>query len=75
MTDTSTPAQLQARIEALEIKASFHEDLLETLNLTLYRQQQLIDSLQATVRQLGERMPEAGPPGQHNLHDELPPHY
>ncbi len=53
MTDTSTPAQLQARIEALEIKASFHEDLLETLNLTLYRQQQLIDSLQATVRQLG----------------------
>ncbi len=50
-----------------------HEDLLDTLNLTVYRQQQLIDSLQATVRQLGERMPEAGPPGQHNLRDGSAP--
>ena len=36
---------LQARVEALEVKASYSEDLLETLNLTIYRQQQSIDAL------------------------------
>lgn len=67
--------QLQERIEALEVKASFNEDLLETLNLTIYRQQQAIDILVAELRQLRERMPEAGPTGARNLRDELPPHY
>ena len=75
MTDTSTPAQLQARIEALEIKASFHEDLLETLNLTLYRQQQQIDLLINEVRELKRQAPEGGGAAVRNLRDELPPHY
>ena len=42
---------LQARVEALEVKASYSEDLLETLNLTIYRQQQAIDLL---VQELGK---------------------
>lgn len=75
MNPVTSLAQLQERVEALEIKASFNEDLLETLNLTIYRQQQAIDILVAELRQLRERMPEAGQAGARNLRDELPPHY
>jgi SlyX protein len=66
---------LQARVEALEVKASYSEDLLETLNLTIYRQQQAIDLLVQELRQLRQQLPEAGQAGPRNLRDELPPHY
>ena len=66
---------LLERIEALELKASYSEDLLETLNLAVYRQQQTIDALVQELRQLRQQMPEAGQAGQRNLRDELPPHY
>ena len=66
---------LQARVEALEVKASYSEDLLETLNLTIYRQQQSIDALLQELRQLRQQLPEAGQAGPRNLRDELPPHY
>ena len=67
--------RLQARVEALEVKASYSEDLLETLNLTIYRQQQAIDLLVQELRQLRQQLPEAGQAGPRNLRDELPPHY
>lgn len=73
--DAEQARALQARVEALEIKASFSEDLLETLNLTLYRQQQTIDALVQELRQLRQQLPEAGSAGPRNLRDELPPHY
>jgi len=63
------------RIEALEIKASFTEDLLDQLNMTIYQQQQLIDRLTQEVIQLRRQVPEAGQGGPRNLRDELPPHY
>ena len=66
---------LQARIEALEIKASYSEDLLETLNLTIYRQQQAIDLLLQELRQLREQLPAPGSNPTRNLRDDLPPHY
>lgn len=66
---------LQARVEALEVKASYSEDSLETLNLTIYRQQQAIDLLVQELRQLRQQLPEAGQAGPRNLRDELPPHY
>lgn len=66
---------LQARVEALEVKASYSEDLLETLNLTIYRQQQAIDLLVQELRQLRQQLPEAGQADPRNLRDELPPHY
>ena len=66
---------LQARVEALEVKASYSEDLLETLNLTIYRQQQQIDLLINEVRQLRQQVPEGGQHSPGNLRDELPPHY
>ena len=67
---------LQARVMELEIKASYTEDLLEQLNLTIYRQQPQIDRLLDELRDLRRRVPEGGPAGgATHLRDELPPHY
>lgn len=66
---------LQARVMELEIKASYTEDLLDQLNLTIYRQQQQIDLLIGEVRELKRQVPDGGPGGPRSLRDELPPHY
>ncbi|MCO4093199.1 MAG: SlyX family protein [Acidovorax sp.] len=71
----TTPEDTLRRLEALEIKASFTEDLLDQLNLTIYQQQQLIDRLTHEVIELRKQAPEAGSGGARNLRDELPPHY
>lgn len=63
------------RIDELEIKASFTDDLLDQLNLTIYRQQQQIDSLVQQLVLLRRQMPEAGSGGARDPSDELPPHY
>ena len=67
-------ARTQERLEALEIKAAFTEDLLDQLNLTIYRQQQQIDGLLRAVTELRQQRPEGGT-GARSLRDELPPHY
>ena len=64
----------QERLEALEVKAAFTEDLLDPLNLTIYRQQQQIDGLRRAVTELRQPRPEGGT-GARSLRDELPPHY
>ena len=63
------------RLTALEIKASYSEDLLDQLNLTIYRQQQQIDRMAAAVDELRRRVPEGGPHTATNARDEIPPHY
>ncbi len=68
-------ARTQERVEALEVKAAFTEDLLDQLNLTIYRQQQQIDELARTVAQLRQQVPEGGSATVRSLRDELPPHY
>eukprot|EP01036_Dinobryon_divergens_P040637 gene40637-53742_t len=59
MESTSEPSPEQRRIierlESLEIKASFTEDLLDQLNMTIYQQQQLIDRLTHEVIQLRQQ--------------------
>jgi SlyX protein len=65
---------LQERIMELEIKASYTEDLLEQLNMTIYRQQQQIDLLINEVRNSSAKRQKAGA-AVRNLRDELPPHY
>jgi SlyX protein len=69
---------LEARTMDLEVKASYTDDLLEQLNMTIYRQQQQIDALINEVRQLRQQVPDGGHGGHGgsgNLRDELPPHY
>ncbi|MDR0213792.1 MAG: SlyX family protein [Comamonas sp.] len=66
---------LQERIMELEIKASYTEDLLEQLNMTIYRQQEQIGALINEVRELKRQTPDGGTGGSRNLRDELPPHY
>ena len=39
-------SETSQRLEALEVKAAFTEDLLDQLNLTIYRQQLQITQLQ-----------------------------
>ncbi len=73
---SAEPHPTEQRLTDLEIKASYTEDLLDQLNLVIYRQQQEIDALARTVAQLRQQMPEAGGgAGARNLRDELPPHY
>ena len=66
---------MDARLTELEIKLSYAEDLLDTLNHTVFRQQEQIDRLQKQVRELQAQVQAipSGPAG--TLRDELPPHY
>ncbi|MCZ2498290.1 SlyX protein [Xylophilus sp. Kf1] len=64
----------EQRLNEVEIKLSYAEDLLDELNLRIYRQQQQIDALIGQVQALRQQAPEAaGAP--RNPQDELPPHY
>lgn len=65
-----------ARLMELEIKLSYMEDLVEQLNVSVYRQQQAIDVLVEEVRNLRRQAaPAEGASHSTNLRDELPPHY
>ncbi len=63
------------RLTELEIKASYSDDLLEQLNLIIYRQQQQIDALVHEVQQMRQQQPDSSAGAPRNLRDELPPHY
>lgn len=65
---------IEARLVELEVKASYADDLLETLNTIVAQQQQQIDRLMREVQQLRQQSAE-GPAAPRNLRDELPPHY
>jgi SlyX protein len=74
MTATST---IEQRLQALEIKASFTEDLVDRLDLVIIRQQQTLDTLVAELLRLREQAARSGAQGgaERHLRDELPPHY
>lgn len=66
---------LEERVTELEIKLGFAEDMIDTLNQSVFRQQEQIDLLQRQLTEMHRRMREAetvenGDPGQ-----EVPPHY
>lgn len=65
----------EARITELETKLIFAEDLIETLNQTVIRQQAQLDQIQQQLRLLHRQLQdalarEAPAPG-----DQPPPHY
>jgi SlyX protein len=67
--------ETEQRLSALEIKASFTEDLVDRLNDVIVRQQQQIDRLRRELDELLQRTSEAAPEAFRSLRDELPPHY
>lgn len=71
MSDVQT---LSERINALEVRLTYQDVTIETLNQTITAQWQQIDSLTRRVAELRERLQEAesNAPGPAN---ERPPHY
>ncbi len=67
---------MESRIVDLESKLSFAEDLLETLNQTVFRQQERIDLLERQVRLLHAQIQALRPEeSTRDLREEIPPHY
>ena len=66
---------LEQRLTDLEIKTGLADDMLDQLNQTIFRQQQLIDALAREVNALRQQLPQDRNSGLQNLRDELPPHY
>ena len=66
---------MEDRVTELEVKLAFAEDLLDTLNQTVYRQQERIDQLERVVRDLRQLVLQSIPTEQRSLRDEIPPHY
>lgn len=64
-------------LEKLETRLAYSEDLLETLNKTVYAQQREIDRLQKKLQQLNDRLDHSseGAANASNPADEVPPHY
>ena len=65
----------ESRLTELETKLAFAEDLLETLNHTVVRQQAQLDSMQQQLRLLHQQLQEALPDETRPPRDEIPPHY
>lgn len=65
---------MEERITELEVKLAFAEDLLETLNQTVFRQQAQIARLEREMRDLRDQL-QSLPVEPRSLRDELPPHY
>ncbi|MBT0960187.1 SlyX family protein [Denitromonas iodatirespirans] len=66
---------MESRLEALECKLMAAEDLLDGLNMTLFRQQEAIELLQAQVLDLKRQLQTVQPRGPGRPEDEIPPHY
>ena len=64
------------RLVEIEAKLALAEDLLDEVNRTVFRQQQLIDRLQQELRALQEVVESAADEGEaRGPRDEIPPHY
>ncbi|MEN9865999.1 MAG: hypothetical protein RL748_1589 [Pseudomonadota bacterium] len=68
------------RVIEIEIKLAHQEDLLESLNNTVYQQQLQIDKLEALCAALVQQMREVGNANRGSgmgatVLDERPPHY
>lgn len=63
------------RLTQLEVQLSYTEDLLDTLNALVARQQQDISLLLREVGSLRQQHNEPGMAAPRSLRDELPPHY
>jgi SlyX protein len=63
------------RINNLEIKLSFTEDLIDQLNQTIYKQQQQIEFLYRELKSIKEQSSSGDGAGSTSPKDDIPPHY
>ena len=68
-------ARAEQRITELEIKAAYAEDLLEQLNLLVYRQQEQITALARELIELRHQQSDDRANSSRSPREELPPHY
>ncbi len=70
---------MEERLVDIEIRITHQEDLLDTLNQAVYRQQQQLDQLQALCAGLAQRLKEIHQASQAASGEmpeyERPPHY
>ena len=68
------PADIDARLEALEMRLTYQDDAIETLNGTITAQWSEIDALKRQIAALREQLAEAEAGGS-APRNEPPPHY
>lgn len=74
-TEPQTAEHNEERLTQLEIKLSFTEDWVETLNQLVIEQQAQIDGLKRQLQAMRLESPSDGANAARNPRDELPPHY
>ena len=74
-TEPQTAEHNEERLTQLEIKLSFTEDWVETLNQLVIEQQAQIDGLKRQLQAMRLDSPTDGAQAARNPRDELPPHY
>lgn len=72
---TPTPPTAAERLDAIEVKLGFLDDLLDTVNHTVFRQQQQIDQLAQAIAALRQQLRATAPAERGDARDEIPPHY
>ena len=75
--DSTGAPGMDERLMALEVKASFSEDLVDELNRTVARQQQQIEALARELMRLRGQVEELGEQdgAGDGKRQEVPPHY
>jgi SlyX protein len=67
---------IEARLEAIETKISFQEDLVEELNKTIYEQDKKLQQLEAVCLALARQIQSVAESANDNKSvNERPPHY
>ena len=76
MSHDNKAAYPDSRLAEIEAKLTLAEDLLDTLNRAVYRQQQHIDRLESELRALLDQVEASSAATELNApQDEVPPHY
>ena len=66
---------MENQLTEIEIKLTQMEDLVETLNLTVFRHQEQILQLQQQLQGLSQQLQEMALSDLRGPNDETPPHY
>lgn len=66
---------MESRLNELEAKLSFAEDMIDALNQSVYRQQERLDLLERQIRLLHQQIQSIQPDEELDPRSEIPPHY